>query len=229
MTANPLNDMCGIFGATNFNDFERLYAKNKIRGTFAHGFIYIKRNGATCVKRGPGARSLTGEYAWQHQLQYDMFAGHTQSPTSSVRDYDETTSHPFETDNFIVSHNGVLENHLDLAKQHEIPISDVNVDSKIIPMLLDNMYVGSDVLVIQEVCNMLKGIFSCWIYCKPTKLLYVVRNGSTLYTDANKSKFTSLKYGDADQEIEQGHILCFTSEGLTTVGEFTPSNPFFIF
>lgn len=220
--------MCGIFGAKSFNNFERLYVKNKQRGTFSHGFMYVKRNGSTYIRKDKGATSLTGSYAWTHQYQYDIFLGHTQAPTSSTRDFSRETSHPFDFGKFTVAHNGVLENHIDLAKEHRFNLDDIKVDSQVIPMLLDDMFVGSDVLAIKEVCGMLKGIYSCWIFCKETKLTYVVRSGSTLYTNKNKTTFSSVKFGDTDQELEESIIYCFTTEGLTPVGDFKSNNPFFI-
>jgi glucosamine 6-phosphate synthetase-like amidotransferase/phosphosugar isomerase protein len=221
--------MCGIFGAIDFNNFEKLYIKNRERGNFAHGFMYIKRNGFNHIRRDEGVCSLTGEYTWQHKMSYDTFLGHTQAPTSAERQYQPTTSHPFETKNFVIAHNGVLENHLELADEHRIDRDKVKVDSQIIPILLDDMYVGNDVMAIHEVCNMLQGIFACWIYCKRTKLAYVVRSGCTLYTNKSRTKFSSTVCSDVNDELEQGIIYCYTPEGLTNVGEFTPSNPFFLF
>ncbi len=220
--------MCGIFGAKDFKRFEKLYIKNCDRGNFAHGFVYVNRNGSMYIKKNRGVCSLTGQYAWQHQLQYDMYLGHTQAPTSAERDYTSCYSHPFDVGNFIVAHNGVLENHLDLAIEHRIDPSEIKVDSQIFPMLMDDLFVGSDVLAIQETCSMIKGIFACWVFCKHTKLTYVVKNGSTLYTNKNRTTFSSIKVEDVDQELNDGIVYCFTTEGLAEVGEFKTDNPFFI-
>jgi glucosamine 6-phosphate synthetase-like amidotransferase/phosphosugar isomerase protein len=220
--------MCGIFGAKKFHTFDRLYSANKDRGTFSHGFMYLKKNGIMHLKRRKGITTLTGQYGWQYQLDYDLYLGHTQAPTSSVRHYRAKYSHPFEHGNFIVAHNGVLENHLELAEEHRIDPNIIKVDSQIIPMLLDDLFVGSDVLAIQEVCNLLKGIFSCWIYCKKTKLTYVVRSGCTLYTNDNLTTFSSIKFNKTKNELDQGIIYCFTPEGLTNVGTFASDNPFFV-
>lgn len=220
--------MCGIFGAKDFNKFEKLYIKNRDRGSFAHGFMYLKRNGSMYVTKNRGVCSLTGQYAWQHQLQYDLYLGHTQAPTSAERNYSYDYTHPFEYGDFVVAHNGVLENHLDLAIEHRIDPERVKVDSQIFPMLMDDLFVGSDVLAIQEACSMIKGIFSCWIFCKKTKLCYVVRNGSTLYSNENKTAFSSIPVDDINHELDEGVVYCFTTEGLTSVGRFKNDNPFFV-
>jgi len=220
--------MCGIFGSTEFNQFERLYIKNKERGSFAHGFMYVKRNGSMYVRKDEGVTNITGEYAFNYHRQYDAFLGHTQAPTSSQRDYKAETSHPFDHGNFVVAHNGVLENHMELAKEHRIDPSIIKVDSQIIPMLLDDLYVGSDVLAIKEACNQLRGIYACWIFCKETKLTYLIRSGCTLYTDKARTSFSSIKFGNVEHELDDGVIYCFTPEGLTQVGEFKSDNPFFV-
>lgn len=220
--------MCGIFGSTKLNKFERLYCKNKQRGDFAYGFIYLKTNGEMHTRRGAGTCMLSNEHTWKHKSVYNKFLGHTQAPTSSVRKYHPDTSHPFECGNFIVAHNGVLENHITLANDHRIPTENIQVDSQIIPMLLDDLFVGSDVMAIKEVCNLLRGIFSCWIFCKATKLIYVVRSGCTLYTDKNMTSFSSLEFGDVKTELDEGVIYCYTSEGLTSVDTFSTDNPFLI-
>jgi len=220
--------MCGIFGSTEFKHFEKLYLANRERGDFAHGFMYAKRNGETYVCKGEGTTEMTGDYAFNYDSQYDMFFGHTQAPTSSHRYFKPCTSHPFDHGNFVVAHNGVLENHMDLARDHRIDTNMINVDSQIIPMLMDDLYVGSDVLAIKEACNMLKGIYACWIFCKETKLTYLVRSGCTLYTDDDKNSFSSIKAGDVKHELDSDVIYCLTPEGLTPVGEFKSDNPFFV-
>ena len=220
--------MCGIFGSKQFKLYEQAYKENKKRGKFAHGQLFVRRNGSMYVRKGEGELTLAGEYMWRHPEKYDIFLGHTQAPTSAHRDYSPLTTHPFECGNFVVAHNGVLENHMELAKEHGIDPDTIKVDSQIIPALLDSMYVGSDVMAITEVCNMLRGIFSCWIFIKSSKLVYIVRNGCTLYRDDNNNSFSSVKTDDINIEIPEGIIYCHTVEGLTQVGEFNSNNPFFI-
>jgi glucosamine 6-phosphate synthetase-like amidotransferase/phosphosugar isomerase protein len=218
--------MCGIFGSTNFHDFEILYSRNKERGNFAHGFYYIKKNGETYVRKGSGEFNLTGEYAWKDTLQYNTYLGHTQAPTSAQRKFKPITSHPFNCGNFVVAHNGVLENHNELSQEYFN--EDVVVDSEVIPKLLDYLYVGDDIIAIEEVCNKLKGIFSCWIYSKYSSQTYVIRNGCTLYTDDDMQIFTSVKTNRAKTSLVEGNIYCLSPEGLAISGKFQPSTQFFM-
>lgn len=218
--------MCGIFGANDFKQFEILYSRNKDRGTFSHGFLFTSRDGSMYIRKGEGEYNLTGEYVWRTTTEYGTFLGHTQAPTSSEREFHVTTSHPFEYGHFIVAHNGILENHNKISQ--EMFKEDVIVDSQIIPRMLDSMYVGDDVFAITEVCNKLEGIFACWIYSKHTGQTYLVRNGSTLYTDKDMQVFSSVTTNKATECLDEGKIYCMSPEGLTITGRFDSNTAFFM-
>jgi glucosamine 6-phosphate synthetase-like amidotransferase/phosphosugar isomerase protein len=221
--------MCGIFGSLDFPSLEYLYDKNKVRGTFSHGFLYsTRKDGSMYIRKGEGIHNMETEYTWSHADVYDIFLGHSQAPTSAVRDFHADTSHPFDSGHYIVAHNGVLENHTQLAMDINVPEESIRVDSQIIPLLLNELYIDDDVYAIRGTCALLKGIFSCWIYSKHTARVYIVRSGSTLYTDAEGSLFSSISTPRSDIPIPEGRILCFTREGLTEVGEFNTDSPFFI-
>ena len=237
-----VNTMCGIFGSFNFTTFETLYRKNCTRGTFAGGSIYVEqRTGDMYAKKWSGTQTeqeLTGEYSLVHPGM--IFAGHTQAPTSANRDYDVDTTHPFEHGRWIVAHNGVLENDRELRDEYlknatgEYNGATFNalpctVDSAVIPALLDELYMYSDVDVLSDVLNLLKGTFAVWAYNKQTKQMYIARSGSTLFADISESVFSSVLIdGVADQEIHPGTIYCMTVEGMAQVGSFEYDNPFFM-
>ena len=221
--------MCGIFGSQDFSSLEYLYDRNKERGNFSHGFLYTARKDRSMyIRKGEGIHDMLTEYTWAHGDVYDTFLGHTQAPTSSVRDFSAETSHPFDYGHYIVAHNGVLENHLQLAEERGIPVDCIQVDSQIIPLLLNDLHVGDDIYAIKETCNLLKGIFACWIHSKHTGHTYIFRSGCTLYTDHDQTMFSSIKTPRTNDEIPEGVIFCLTSEGLTEVGKFNPDTPFFI-
>ena len=219
--------MCGIFGSTTFEQFSELYSANKQRGNFAHGFYFVRKAGwDKYMRKGPGEYDLDNEYEWDDPGSYDKYLGHTQAPTSANREFKPSTSHPFSNDRFTVAHNGVLENHDALSKEY---FGDtVKVDSEIIPRLLSRLYTGDDIRVIQKVCKMLKGIFSCWIYNDSTSQVYVVRSGSTLYTDPDNQTFSSVKTNTATKSLDEGVIYCLSPEGLAKAGKFKSSTPFFM-
>ena len=102
--------MCGIFGSTNFTNYEVLYDFNKQRGTFSYGGLYVTSTvGAMYITKQEGVVDLQSLDIGIED-HYNVFLGHTQAPTSVERDFRPQTSHPFECGNWIVAHNGVLSN-----------------------------------------------------------------------------------------------------------------------
>lgn len=175
------------------------------------------------------AEIMTGFYPWAHE--YSLFMGHTQAPTGNEREYTTQTTHPFETNNWVISHNGVLENSDQLISDHlqHLDHNISSVDSAVIPELLDDKYTGHDVPAIEHVCSLLKGTFACWVYSKLGRQAYLVRSGSTLFGDVKTGSFSSTRVpGLVETMLAEGVIYSITSEGLTPVGVFEQSSPFFI-
>lgn len=219
--------MCGIFGSSVYSTFEKSYIANQERGTFASGSLYVAPNDIYLRKNETGY-DLTGEYAWEDVHKYQLYLGHAQAPTGSMREWSASTTHPFDVGDWIVAHNGVLENDKDLAKeylyQHDHP-----VDSAVIPALLTEKHVGDDVFCIEEVAGLLKGTFACWLYNKKTQNTYLIRSGSTLYYTPDTNTFSSVPIDELCVEsVEQGIVYQLTREGITQVGEFPYDSPFLI-
>ena len=176
--------MCGIFGSTTLQRFKTLYTLNQDRGNFAYGGMYIHREEVSEIQRTEGdSLQLEDKPGRQYYM------GHTQGPTSAKRDFDPETSHPFKYNTWHVAHNGVLSNSKELAKEYEV---DSPVDSAIIPKLLSIKELDSknEVHAIEQACSELKGTFACWIYNEMSEEVYLVRCGSTLFTN-NKDEFSS--------------------------------------
>ena len=228
--------MCGIFGSTEFKTYEKLYTENKKRGKFDYGSLYTCKDKSIYMRKEPGTVDITGDFAFTED--YEMYLGHTQAPTSVQREFNPRTSHPFEDMYHIVAHNGVLENHDDLAEDYVIAHLNA-VDSSVIPALIgallefdeypEDTHKTQELSAIEECCSMLKGTFACWIYGKLTGCTYLVRSGSTLYGNINTGDFSSVPVDNiCEQELEQGIVYCVTNEGLAKCGEFKTNNPFFL-
>lgn len=241
--------MCGIFGSFNFNRYEQLYSKNKERGNFAYGSMYIGKRAEPGFARGvytrkvPGVVDLTEHRTFADD--YDLYLGHTQAPTSSNREFSPATSHPFNSVHYTVAHNGVLENHKELSDEW-MPDwwNDKCVDSEIIPAMLtinvefdeqiilsacDESSKTEDMLTIEKTCDMIKGTFGCWIYSQLSGDTYIVRSGSTLFGNIETGDFSSVKVsGICEEELDEGVVYCVTTEGLTRCGSFGTNSPFFL-
>lgn len=215
--------MCGIFGATEEDRFKTLYNLNKERGNFSFGCCFVTKDKRTQLcEAQPGAIDV--EHFFTEPYYYLL--GHTQAPTSSMRDFSRETSHPFITESWVVAHNGVLSNFEEL-KQKYLPDHINPVDSSIIPALLDGLQEESELSTITSVMEILEGTYSLWIYNLNSKNIYIVRCGSTLYGNALKSEFSS--YPDIDLTmLPDNSIFQITAEGLTQISGFDGNSPFFI-
>ena len=219
--------MCGIFGSSNFGIFSTAFAVNQERGNFASGTYYVSP-GNTLIRKNEANYNITGQYAWYDLESYRLYLGHAQAPTGAFREWSADTTHPFEIGDWVVAHNGVLENHTQLNRVYDLQGTN-EVDSSTIPALLTERYAGDDVFCIAETAELLKGTFACWLYSKHTEKAYIIRSGSTLYCDPETNTFSSLPLDEVCEEIvEQGVIYELTVEGITQVGEFKQDSPFLI-
>lgn len=197
MVVYQLLDMCGIYGSRNFYQFKELYKLNTTRGNFANGHLFMNDRGDFEVEKRQGETDYS---TFKHHGDYDMYTGHTQSPTGKVRDFRYDTSHPFQTRNWIVSHNGVLNNHKKLIEKY-IKHHDCDVDSSVIPAFMEYLLRGKPIKnnielmdnVVKATLNHLSGTYAVTIYNKPNNLLYIARCGSTLFFDPKGSTYSSIE------------------------------------
>ena len=220
--------MCGIYGSTELKIYSKLQSENKDRGTFAIGSMFYSNT------TGIYMRKTEGDYTINDSLdlldadeKYQFYMGHVQAPTGSFQKWSASTSHPFDVENWVVAHNGVLENNTTLKEKYNLKYSNP-VDTYVIPALLNDRYVGDDVYCIQEVFSEIRGTFACWLFSKHTNKFYVVRSGSTLFCDRVVPSISSVKTNQTPEEFPEGEIYEMSIEGLLPVGEFETHNPFFI-
>lgn len=228
--------MCGIFGSLNFNRYSQLYRNNCTRGSFAGGSVYTKSHGNMYLKKWKGvAPTSIFDEERSFAEEFNFFLGHTQAPTGSVRAFKHKTTHPFEHGDWIVAHNGVLENDEEIRSsilpddKLSFNTLDIPVDSAVIPALLHTLSSDDDVQTISDTFNMIKGTFGCWLFSKKTQQVYVVRSGSTIFANITTGDFSSTKTKYTKESLNEGKIYCMTSEGFAVVGEFECDSPFFIF
>ena len=144
------------------------------------------------------------------------YLGHVQSPTSSAREFNTKTSHPFNLNDKYVAHNGVLSNHEELIKEYDLDIT-CSVDSSVILPLIEK-------IGFTDALSTLQGTFSCWYYNTNTGSMRIFRSGSTLFL--NNGSFSSIQPEDSHEQgynsINEGHVLeyNFTNNTFNKVDEF---------
>jgi glucosamine 6-phosphate synthetase-like amidotransferase/phosphosugar isomerase protein len=226
--------MCGIFGSTNYKTYIKLYAKNRERGDFAYGSILVDNDIHATIKT-PGVFKLTDKLFLNLKggkkrefKNFKNFIGHSQAPTSSARKYSHDTSHPFSHGNWHVAHNGVISNEVELRKLLKKYKTINDVDSSLIPPLIDNFTKTekNEAKAICKALSLIKGNFGLWILNSKKNNIYLARSGSTLYADYLTNDFSSAKYENF-KPLEEGVLYLQTVEGMTSVCEFKANSPFF--
>jgi len=202
--------MCGIYGSTSYDRYKKLYQLNKSRGSFANGYLfYSNEPGEYRVERFPGENDYDTYPQYDDIGHFDMYLGHTQSPTGSVRDYSVETTHPFETANWLVAHNGVINNYKEIISKY-IPDHKCDVDSSVIPVFMEYLLKNKPVKyntelmdsIVKNTLNRISGTYAVFIYNIPNKILYIARCGSTLFFNKNTLEFSSTHTEDLEEVPE---------------------------
>lgn len=222
--------MCGIYLSSSLPMFEILETVNKQRGNFSTGIFHAYRSANYDIKKYEGGINWDKVKLPHGDIGDFIYLGHNQAPTSSAREWNEHTSHPFTSGDWIVAHNGIITNYNELIDEY-IPCHSNPVDSSIIPTLLDEFEYNhgpcedseSEIQNILYAIEKLKGTFAVWIVNIKTMNVYIARQGSTLfYKDDNVS---SIK-GNGYEEVKEGILYGYTSEGIVELDNFIYDSPF---
>ena len=209
--------MCAIFGSSDKDEFLDLYKQNRTRGIFASSTILVDYNNNIHVHKQSGdIKILEGNFKY--------FAGHVQAPTSSMREWSDITSHPFISKNWMVIHNGVLTNYVELNNRY-CRYNTNPVDTSTITELLE-LGEDNEISVIKRSLSMLEGTFALLIVNKNTSNFYLARQGSTLFSNNAGSFSSTTKEGMS--EVKEGEIILLSNNTFCKVDNFISKSPFFI-
>ena len=227
--------MCGIFGSKDLKQYTSLYVKNRKRGDFAFGGLFMAKKIHAIIK-APGIAKLNkglqfeyGKNKRRSFADFDYYLGHTQAPTSKKRTFTHATSHPFSCDGWVVAHNGVISNHLALKKLIKSSKTYNEVDTSVIPALIAQTHqsIKNEIKSICMALEKLEGTFGLWIFNEKSHNTYLARSGSTVFADFITNDFSSTKI-KGFTALDEGYLYLLTSEGVTSVGSFRPNSPFFV-
>lgn len=155
--------MCGLVGfmATKpikGTSAERLahylLAASDVRGNQAAGAVFRDNKGALTLTKAPcaGAKlKMTAPDA------VTAFLGHTRLATGGDVKKNKN-NHPWIVGDYAYAHNGVLWNDAELANKHELPYTNVETDSYIVPRLLTK-FGGLNMSNLKKVCEAVEGNF----------------------------------------------------------------------
>jgi glucosamine 6-phosphate synthetase-like amidotransferase/phosphosugar isomerase protein len=232
--------MCALYGSVSLSMFEVLYEANQPRGNFASSLVTLMKSTNDIVDdvsiiKQQGYINIDNLKLKEKEHAY--YAGHVQAPTSAVRKFNYDTSHPFEQEDWMVFHNGVLTNHEELNEKY--CSWNVNkVDTSVIVSMLQEEWTDmkckkkpissiEEVNIIEKICNRLEGTFALVIINTTSLNVYLVRQGSTLFYD-NNGNYSSIQ-GKTMKEVPEGKVLKLDREfKFKEVGKFKSKSPFLI-
>lgn len=142
---------CGIFGCfpipgkpVNILKIKLLGLDNVERGRDSCGYYYGGN-----IQKGIDKVKEFNKYLEEHFLEkgelYPLFLGHTRSASPGILGgYSAFNAHPFECDNLVLTHNGVIYNILELSEKYNVDVTGLNVDSHKLTKIISEA--GLDVL-----------------------------------------------------------------------------------
>ena len=240
--------MCGLYGFIRYgnklkdlDDLTNALAEQAaVRGTDATGIAFCNNSGLTVLKDGKSAYRLD----FKHSDEIVAVIGHTRHSTqgSEKRNYN---NHPFSghciNRNFVLAHNGVLNNDKELRKKYKLPNTRIETDSYISVQLIEHKR-RLDFESIRFMAEETEGSFSysilddrnnVWlvkgdsplsILHFPEKKIYVYASTDEILYKAlvdYSPLFAELKKGKAKKvEITEGEIFKIRPDGKIERGKF---------
>jgi glucosamine 6-phosphate synthetase-like amidotransferase/phosphosugar isomerase protein len=229
--------MCSLFGSSDVSMYEILFEVNKVRGAFASSICTLIKDDydQVCdhwVGKFQNVVDISKIEFIVNQQAYIM--GHFQAPTSAKRKWDYDTSHPFETMDWLIAHNGVLTN-FDYLNMTYTPWNVNPVDSSVIVSMLQQEYedgkkisIKKEHELLEKVLDRIEGTFALYIVNTNNWNTYICRQGSTLFYDVN-GNFSSIA-GRSMVEVPEGKIyqLVNNYKSFKQIGEFQSKSPFLV-
>lgn len=206
--------MCGIYGSNSRDRFYDLYLLNRSRGTYGSGHYCFNDNTSYAI--------YSNKELSLNDIPKDMkyYLGHNRAPTSESKAYSEQTSHPFFTDNFVFSHNGIIKQ----VKLFEDQFNKIHQ--------VDSMWIG-DLLERYSLKNTLEKIsnnpFAVWIKARNIyDCIYLARVANPIYYSKTYNSFSSTAFENSTL-LDEGKVYRCDTENLQwTLETFTFKSLYFI-
>ncbi|WP_338599420.1 7-cyano-7-deazaguanine synthase QueC [Sulfolobus tengchongensis] len=191
-----------IFNPKNVDKIERKLAnilkRAEDRGRDSFGIIVIQKDGTLKIRKSIGRPSEKEEllYGILDENSRVVIANNRAEPTTEyVKQKSEEDIQPFVGDRFIVTHNGIIANDMELEKKYELK-RKTKIDSAILPLLLDRLWDGR-VETLREILTQIRGSFALVIGDKKNPdRIFLAQNFKPLYMAYDHSLeaafFTSL-------------------------------------
>lgn len=169
--------MCGVVGIYQNTGLDAVYSvlsglkKLEYRGYDSAGVAVIGNDTFICEKAA-GKINVLEEQIATKDMEGRICIGHTRWATHGTASL--KNAHPIVTDHVAVVHNGIIENHNELARLYNIR-QDTDTDTEVIARMLDVEYKKHEnaQIAVLKVIQQLRGAFSLLILFKDQQDLLV--------------------------------------------------------
>ncbi|MFZ5827592.1 MAG: glutamine--fructose-6-phosphate transaminase (isomerizing) [Bacillota bacterium] len=151
--------------------------------------------------------------------------GHTRWATHGRPSDANSHPHTDEEGRFVVIHNGIIENYLQLKEvlQQHGHIFQSETDTEVVPHLIESYYEGDIVEAVRKVAKMLKGAYALGVMCQqePDKIVAVKEASPMIIGLGEGENFLAsdipaiLKHTRRVIVMEEGWMAVLTREGVT--------------
>ena len=181
--------ICGVYGIDGLTQedleaFQSILVNCESRGTDAFGYYAYPNKTLFKIK------GSVSEYLKKHKTMFKKWKGahsivaHTRATTKGSEDKNQN-NHPFETENFVLAHNGTIWNYNKI--EHK---TDIETDSYVIIHNIEEEYnkYKSIPKAIKTTCEKLEGSYACWLLFKPTGSIYLFRHNNPIEIRYDKER-----------------------------------------
>lgn len=218
--------MCGIFGYVgqepidNIQPLLNIGATNVKRGNQAFGYLGVNNDSYLIGRHDRMFSSVIADINLNHLNSYNVILFHLLSSTGPKR------IHPFETDQFIFAHNGILIDYEGLTQFESLG----PVDSQYLLTAIE-YYSGSESSkAIVEANEKFNGQRACWLWDKFDQSLYLWRVMSPLYVMQSEDAllFSSYQCEKRYTLLEEGVVYQVKNSIIKEVEKFSFYSPYHI-
>lgn len=172
--------MCGIVGYVGFHAIENVITaldKLDYRGYDSSGIAYYN-NGFQVLKK-QGRLSNLKEII--KKCDSNLAIGHTRWATHGISNDINAHPHYSYDKRFIIVHNGIVENYLELKQTYLGNINHVSsTDTEVLVNLIAKFYDGDSFKAIRKALNLVKGSYAIIVIDTKDKTLYIAKRNSPL-------------------------------------------------
>ncbi len=157
--------MCGIVGYIGKKDASEFLIDGlrrlEYRGYDSAG-IAVYENGKIRIEKKQGGLANLEKELKVHPLHGHIGIGHTRWATHGVPSDDNAHPHGDNHNHFVIVHNGIIENYMELKKEllEKEHIFKSETDSEVIPHLAEELDDGDFLSTVRKVCARIEGSYS---------------------------------------------------------------------